>query len=163
MDCLVRRGDGAEAVIDFKVLNSRNAYPTLLSKGRATQLATYAYARACATGGSFPAVGYLILTDGLLFTPSGSPLHGRHAAGVMEVPGDPISEVWQGFVDALRAAGGWLQGAEAVPARPLQPASDRPDGTDLVLERKDSQPLDSLSPPCSWCDYQILCGARRLA
>jgi len=161
MDCLVRRPDGAEAVIDFKVANSNDKFRKLLAKGRATQLATYAYARACATG-AFPAVGYLILSDGVLFTPSGSALHGRRATGFMEVEGDAIAEVWERFVAAVRAADGWLGGGEPVPVRPLQPAAERPAGVALVLERKEPQPLGNLEPPCSWCDYPVLCGARRL-
>ncbi len=72
IDCLARRDDDAEAIIDFKYFGGR--YRSLLEDGKAIQLATYAAARHAERPGSAPAVAYLTLSNSSLHTPEGSAL-----------------------------------------------------------------------------------------
>ena len=157
VDCLARRPDGAEAVIDFKYAGQKHR--DRLEGGRAVQLATYAAARQQATG-AFPAVAYLVLSQGVLYTPAGSPLHGTGVAQVVTGPG--IGEVWSGFAAAVEAAGRWLATGE-IPVRPLQDAAEWPDGAQLVLDPPDGRgrPPD-IQPPCEYCDFGVLCGRLEL-
>jgi len=155
IDCLARRDDDAEAIIDFKYFGGR--YRSLLEDGHAVQLATYAAARHAergllGEGCPAPAVAYLTLSNSSLHTPAGSSLVGASQAQML--PDAPaIQTVWDRFAEALRGADGWLEGREPVPARPLQRTSDWPDGADLVLDEKaDPQRV------CRYCDYAVLCG-----
>ena len=157
IDCLAEREDGEEAVIDFKYAG-REKYRGLLADGRAVQLATYAHARSQQSGGEYPAVAYLILADGQMFTPSGSPLVDH--ASCTEVDGPGIQRVWNQLVTAMNGAEAWLSDANPIPARPLQSPEEWPDGTELVLAS--SQRGDQLQEVCRYCDYQTLCGVRRL-
>jgi hypothetical protein len=156
IDCLVRRQDGEEAIIDFKYAG-RNKYRIFLEEGRAIQLATYAYARR--QGNRFPAVAYLILADGLLLTPEGNPL--RDATSATVVAGPPMAEVWGALAAAVPETDGWLAGDEPVPARPLQHASEWPKGVALAIY--DPKPVKAETrEPCRYCDYKLLCGFTQL-
>lgn len=152
MDCLAQREGGAEAVIDFKY-SGRTKFQEALKDGRAVQLATYAHGRQQVTG-SVPAVAYLILSDGLLCTPSASVLAGAGVEAV--VAGPAIHEVWLRFAEALNRAGGWLSAGAQVPARPLLDSGDWPEGTAMVL--KDKLKEGERQAVCQYCDYQRLCG-----
>jgi len=159
IDCIAKRKDGSEAIIDFKYAG-RNKYPGLIKDGRAVQLATYAYSRSQTPGqkGTFPAVAYLILADGLFYAPSGSCPSGLHPAAKVEAPA--IAEVWDRFAEALRKANTWLEDG-AIPARPLQHSDDWPEGADLVLspaDKKEQMPAEQET--CKYCDFGSLCGLR---
>ena len=148
IDCLAETPDGEEAVIDFKY-GGRKKYPALLEEGRAVQLATYARVRKNEEG-ELPAVAYLVLKDGLLCTPEGSPLRGAEVQD-----GPSIGEVWDRFESALRAAESWMSGSEPIPARPLQPPDEWPPGVEIVVEEEDPR-------ACTYCDYAVLCGRKRV-
>ncbi len=152
IDCVATRADGREAVVDFKY-GGRNKYYDMIKDGESLQLATYALSRRSETG-HFPAVAYLILSDGMLFTPSGSPLEGVASAEVIDGPS--IESVWNNFSAAIIAADDWLTTDKPVPARPLQDASDWPGGTELVLKEK--LPKGDTQSVCRYCDYTRLCG-----
>jgi len=157
IDCLLRRPGGEEAVIDFKYAGKRHR--DRLEQGRAVQLATYAAARQQATG-VFPAVAYLVLSQGVLYTPQGSPLRGKGVAQVVEGPG--IGEVWTQFAAAVEAAGQWLA-TGVIPVRPLQEAAEWPEGAQLVLDPPDAKGrLPEVQPPCEYCDFGVLCGRQEL-
>jgi hypothetical protein len=156
IDCLVRRADGEEAIIDFKYAG-RNKYRLFLEEGRAIQLATYAYARR--QGRRFPAVAYLILADGLLLTPEGNPL--RDATSAEVVAGPSMTEVWGVLTAAIPEADAWLAGGEPVPVRPLQDASEWPRGVALAIF--DPKPVKAETrEPCRYCNYTLLCGFTQL-
>ncbi len=149
IDCLARRPDGGEAVIDFKYAGRK--YRSLLAEGRAVQLATYAAARAQEAGVESVAVAYLILCDSRLHTPEGSPLAGSRRGDI--VGGAPgIESVWNDFVAAIEAADGWLAGDEPIVARPLQDPEAWPEGCELVIREKEADRA------CTYCPYDILCG-----
>ena len=156
IDCLAVRDDAQEAVIDFKYAGRRK-YRELIQKGRAVQLATYAHSRRQGTG-PFPAAAYLVLADAQLYTPSGSPLSGDVSRYVVDGPG--IQAVWDRFSEAIAAADNWLTGDQPIPARPLQPPAQWPQGTDLVLDadRAEGRPQD----PCRYCNFGLLCGREGL-
>lgn len=164
IDCLVQRQDGREAIIDFKY-GGRTKYSTLIADGRAVQLATYAYSRRSGNGKTkraerpFPAVAYLILSDGLLLTPSGSPIDGDSNRSIIDGPA--IDQVWQRFEAAIRAADGWLSGTEHVCARPHLQSSDWPQGSDIVLDQK-LRP-DESQAVCKYCQYTQICGIEGLS
>ena len=126
------------------------------------QLATYAYSRSQAPGkrGTFPAVAYLILADGLFYAPSESCPEGVHPAA--RVNGPAISEVWVRLARALRQANTWLDNG-AVPARPLQHSNEWPKGTDIVLDPADERgEMPDTQETCRYCDFGSLCGLREL-
>jgi len=149
IDCLARRPDGSEAVIDFKFAGRK--YRALLEEGRAVQLATYAAARAQEAGIESVAVAYLILCDSRLHTPEGSPLAGSRRGDIVDgAPG--IESVWNDFVAAIEAADSWLDGSEPVTARPLQDPEEWPEGTGLVMKEKEADRA------CTYCPYDVLCG-----
>lgn len=152
IDCVAARDDGSEAIVDFKYAG-RNKYRDMISGGKAVQLATYAYSRSVDAAG-FPAVAYLILSDGQLLTPSGSPVAGGTASSSIAAPS--IQTVWDQFSKAIDAADGWLTGSDPIPARPLQLSSQWPNGAKIVLDVElkngESQSV------CRYCDYQRLCG-----
>ena len=152
IDCLAQANDGREAVIDFKYAGRKKFYK-MIEEGRSAQLATYAFSRRQATG-RFPAVAYLILSDGKIFTPSGGPLEGVEPARAINGPS--IEQVWSNFSRAITAAENWLTTDEPVPARPLQDAADWPAGSDLVLI--DSLPQNEKQSTCRYCDFTRLCG-----
>jgi ATP-dependent helicase/nuclease subunit B len=158
IDCLLTRQDGEEGVIDFKYAG-RERYRRLLEEGRAVQLATYAQARMRAAAGRPPGVGYLILADGLLYTPEGSPLRGAGPGQV--IPGPAIGVVWDRLAAAVTRADGWLTAGEAVPARPLQDPAEWPEGAALAIDTDPSKDR-SEREPCMYCDYQALCGLAEL-
>jgi hypothetical protein len=162
IDCLVRREDGEEAVLDFKYRDSADRkYRRFLEAGRAVQLATYAHARSRARGGAVPAVAYLILADGILYTPTGSRLRGQAPMTVVEGPA--IGEVWEAFATALRNAEDWLTAGVPVPARPLQEPEAWPAGATIVLDGPNAKgKLPEIQPICRYCDYGILCGREEL-
>jgi ATP-dependent helicase/nuclease subunit B len=152
LDCLVKRKNGEEAVIDFKY-GGKSKYHSLLEDGRAVQLATYAYSRSLA-GGSFPAVAYVVLSHGLFYTPSGSPVQGAGNRSIIDAPA--IQAVWENFSRAIENADGWLHSLEPVPARPLQDASLWPHGATIVLD--DEIKANEGQDVCTYCDYKRICG-----
>jgi hypothetical protein len=154
IDCVAQRADGEEAIIDFKY-GGRSKYHALIAEGRAVQLATYAYGRTTA-GGAFPAVAYLVLSDGLLFTPSGSPLQGDAQRAIINAPA--IQTVWRKFSDAIEVAGDWLTSGAPVPARPLQDASEWPEGAEMVL-KTGLKPAE-VQEVCRYCDFTLICGLK---
>ncbi len=152
IDCVAKKNGGEEAIIDFKY-GGRSKYHALIAEGRAVQLATYAYGRSTAEG-TCPAVAYLILSDGLLFTPSGSAIHGTAQHASINAPA--IQTVWQEFSEALEAAGDWLTSDSPVPARPLQDASKWPTGATIVL--KEDPKAEEVQEVCKYCDFTRICG-----
>lgn len=155
IDCLIEHVDGNEGIIDFKY--GGKTYERMIADGKAVQLATYAYSRSIATG-RFPAVAYLVLSDGLLFTPLGGPINGDGQRTVVDGPG--IRTVWEQFQAAITAAEEWLTTNGQIPARPLQRSDDWPAGATIVLETN-LKPNDVQSV-CKYCDYQHICGLRQL-
>ena len=152
IDCLAEREDGTQAIVDFKY-GGRGKYHSLIENGEAVQLATYAYGQSTPDG-VFPAVAYLVLSDGLLYTPSGSPVEGDGNRSVINAPA--IEDVWQQFSNAITNADGWMTSDDPVPARPLQQTSDWPDGVSIVLDEKLKSA--NVQPACKYCEYQRLCG-----
>lgn len=159
IDCLAERHDGEEAIVDFKYAG-RDKYRRLLADGRAVQLATYAHARAQtpAANGDYPAVAYLVLAEGQLFTPLGSALNDGTACSVVD--GADMQTVWSQFATAIEQANDWLDGDADIPARPLQTPDSWPAGTEITLTANLGQ--DELQEACRYCDYPTLCGLRRL-
>ncbi|TWT55491.1 PD-(D/E)XK nuclease family protein [Allorhodopirellula solitaria] len=152
IDCLASSNDGREAVVDFKYAG-RKKYYDMVTKGKSVQLATYAFSRS-QSNGSFPAVAYLVLSDGTIFTPIGSPLSGVPTSQVIDGPS--IERVWNNFATAIAGAEGWLTTDDPVPARPLQSIDDWPDGSELVLiEQLGRGETQSV---CRYCDFKRLCG-----
>ncbi|PAY20985.1 hypothetical protein CKO51_02750 [Rhodopirellula sp. SM50] len=152
IDCVASAKDGREAVVDFKYAGRAKFYD-MITEGRSVQLATYAYSR-CQTGGDFPAVAYLVLSDGKFFTPLGSPLAGVDPAQVLDGPS--IERVWNNFSRAIVDAEEWLSTDAAVPARPLQVFDDWPHGANIVLKEKLKR--DESQGVCRYCEYTKLCG-----
>ena len=152
IDCVAARDNEEEAIINFKY-GGRSKYYSLIEDGRAVQLATYAYGRSTASG-IFPAVAYLVLSDGLLYTPSQGPITGDRNRSIIDAPA--IQTVWQHFSDALDIADDWLTGDAPVPARPLQDPSEWPDGATIVLET--NLRADQDQEVCKYCDYKQICG-----
>ncbi|WP_437193944.1 PD-(D/E)XK nuclease family protein [Planctomicrobium sp. SH527] len=155
IDCLAERDGGEEAIIDFKYGGKK--YEKWIADGKAVQLATYAYSRS-KEAGRFPAVAYLVLADGLFYTPSGGPVQGDDNRTVVEGPS--IQAVWSEFETAISGAESWLTEDGCVPARPLQTLEDWPVGTRIVLETN-LKSTDCQSV-CKYCEYQHLCGLRQL-
>lgn len=156
IDCVAERDNGDEAIIDFKY-GGRSKYYSLLKDGKAIQLATYAYGRSTVHG-TFPAVAYLVLSDGLLYTPSESPLHGDSNRSLINGPA--IQTVWQQFTDAIDKADDWLTSDAPVPARPLQDPTQWPVGVDkLVLDPRLG--ANTMQDVCRYCHYKSLCGIQK--
>ena len=156
IDCLAKRPDGKQAIIDFK-FGGHNKYTKMLEEGKAVQLATYAHSQRDAAG-NYPAVAYLILANGRFVTPNGSAIKGGD--GLQTVDGPPISEVWDKFVKAIEKCGTWLTTAAKVPAWPLHSPHQWPKGVELVLQ--DDLKIDESQTPCRYCDYTKICGIQRL-
>ena len=156
IDCVAKRDNGEEAIIDFKY-GGRSKYHALIAEGRAVQLATYAYGRSAA-GGAFPAVAYLILSDGLFFTPSGSAVQGDAHRAIINAPA--IQTVWKKFSDAIESAGDWLTSGAPVPARPLQDASEWPAGATILLET--NLKPEQMQEVCRYCDFTRICGLEEM-
>jgi len=98
-------------------------------EGRALQLATYAAARRQQSGSADVRVAYLLIADGTVHTPEGSPLHGAaRAALVGDAPA--IHDTWRFFAAALAGAEGWLRGEEPIPLRPHQDPEAWPPGAE---------------------------------
>jgi ATP-dependent helicase/nuclease subunit B len=154
IDCVAKRNNGEEAIIDFKY-SGRSKFHALIAEGRAVQLATYAYGRSTAEG-AFPAVAYLVLSDGLLFSPAGSAVQGDAQRAIINAPA--IQTVWQKFSDALEAAGDWLTSGAPVPARPLQDSSEWPAGATILLET--GLKPDQIQEVCNYCDFTRICGLK---
>ena len=153
IDCLARRADGREAVIDFKYAGRK--HHDHLAEGRAVQLATYAAARAQEAGVIEVAVAYLILCNSNFHTPEGSPLIGSRRGDIVE--GAPaIDTVWNEFVEAVSTTDAWLGGGEPIPARPLQDPEEWPVGTELVVKEKEADRA------CMYCSFDLLCGRTEL-
>jgi len=155
IDCLVQQPNGDEGIIDFKYGGKK--YERMIAEGRAVQLATYAYSRSTESG-RFPAVAYLVLADGLLYTPSGGPIAGGGNRTIVDGP--EIRTVWNQFQTAITNAESWLTSDGHIPARPLQSPDAWPDGLRIVLD-DNLKPTDDQSV-CRYCDYQHLCGLRQL-
>jgi len=113
---------------------------------------------------TLPNVAYLILSGGIMLIPQADAPPGLHRVQhLRDAP--PISQVWQRFLKALRGSEAWLRGEEPVPSRPRQSPEKWPEGADMVLEgpnNKGEMPDVSNQPVCKYCDYGVLCGARRL-
>lgn len=155
IDCLAERDGGEEAIVDFKYGSKK--YEQWIADGKAVQLATYAFSRSKESG-RFPAVAYLVLADGLFYTPSGGPVHGDDNRTVVQGPS--IQAVWSEFESAISGAESWLTEDGRVPARPLQTLEEWPSRTRIVLETN-LKPTECQSV-CKYCDYQHLCGLRQL-
>jgi hypothetical protein len=149
---LAQSDDGREAVIDFKYAG-RTKFDKMISEGRSVQLATYAISRKQVTG-NFPAVAYLILSDGAIFTPTGGAIEGVKPAHLTKGPS--IEQVWNNFSTAITAAESWLTTDDPVPARPIQNPTDWPSGSKLVLINP--LPPDENQSVCRYCDFTRLCG-----
>ena len=154
IDCVAKRDDGDEAIIDFKY-GGRSKYHALIAEGRAVQLATYAYGRSTAAG-KFPVVAYLVLSDGLIYTPSSSAVRGGTQRPINNAPA--IQTVWQKFSGAIEAAGDWLTSGAPVPARPLQDSTEWPAGATIVLEA--GLKPDQMQEVCRYCDFTRICGLK---
>jgi ATP-dependent helicase/nuclease subunit B len=155
IDCLVENQDGAEGIIDFKYGGKK--YEDMIAEGKAVQLATYAYSRSVVMG-HFPAVAYLILADGILFTPASGPIGGQGSHTFVDGP--QIQTVWNHFQTAITNADEWLMGDGSIPARPLQSVELWPKGATMVL--KTSLKENAVQAVCKYCDFQHLCGLRQL-
>lgn len=156
IDCIAQRDDGRQAIVDFKY-GGRAKYHSLIEDGEAVQLATYAYGRSTPDG-TFPAVAYLVLSDGLLYTPSGSAIEGDGNRSVIDAPA--IQTVWQQFSEAINNADGWRTSDDPIPARPLQEPSDWPDGASILLDEKIK--ADNVQAVCKYCSFQLLCGLQEI-
>jgi ATP-dependent helicase/nuclease subunit B len=154
IDCVVRRENGEEAILDFKY-GGRSKYHALIKDGKAVQLATYAYGRV-RPDGSFPRVAYLVLSDGLFYTPLESPV--ETGGNQPPVEGRSIQAVWQDFEKALAQSGNWLTSDAGVPARPLQDPAEWPEGASIVLD--DHPKKGEGQAVCRYCDYQSICGVK---
>jgi hypothetical protein len=128
----------------------------MLKDGSAIQLATYAYGRS--EGNGFPSVAYLIISDGSLCTPDGSPIARTSKTDLVDGPS--IQAVWTEFEQAVNSADSWLSGDTAVPARPLLDVESWPAGAELVLN-KNLKAGESQSV-CRYCNYKQLCGLVRV-
>lgn len=164
IDCLTENQSGAELVIDFKFYGEKK-YRSLLSDGRAVQLATYAAMRAAEKNNTkMPFVAYLILSSGILLIPQvDAPPGLQRVQHLKDAP--PIRVVWQRFITALRGSEAWLHGDKPVPSRPHQSPESWPEGADMVLDGPNSKgemPGFSEQTVCKYCNYGVLCGARRL-
>lgn len=158
IDCLIKDSKGAEAVVDFKYAGSKR-YEDLLAEGRAVQLAVYARGRAAVVDTDLAElpVAYLVIANNRLLTPSVRPMAGtRDDQQVPDAPG--MLEVWQRFTQVLARSQAWIEGAEPVPARPLQDSEEWPDGVEMVLDAKgaDEQRV------CRYCDFRVLCGLEEI-
>jgi len=162
LDCLAQRPNGDEVILDFKY-GGPTKYREFLLEGRAVQLATYAAARAeeKGRGRGFPAVAYLILSAGVLYSPEGSTIIGNGPAEVLR-NSPSIESVWVNFVDALSRADTWLSGTEPIQTRPLTEPDQWPDGVELVLKGPNTKGEMPEQEVCKYCDYKTLCGFRRL-
>ncbi|MDB5346030.1 MAG: hypothetical protein JWP89_4407 [Schlesneria sp.] len=152
IDCLAERDGCEEVIIDFKY-GGRSKYYSKIEDGKAVQLATYAYGRFTSSG-RFPAIAYLILSDGLLYTPSGSPIAGDGDRSVIDGPA--IQDVWNSFAHAIENADDWLTGDAPIPARPLLSPENWPTGANMVLET--SLKTNDIQPVCKYCQYKNICG-----
>ncbi|WP_430452729.1 PD-(D/E)XK nuclease family protein [Rhodopirellula europaea] len=152
IDCVASAEDDREAVVDFKYAG-RKKFNDMITEGRSVQLATYAHSRR-KSGERYPAVAYLVLSDGKFFTPDGSPLAGVDQAQVLEGPS--IERVWTNFSRAISDTEDWLTTDEAVPARPLQVTGEWPDGAETVLKAKLGK--GETQSVCRYCEYKPFCG-----
>ena len=103
---------------------------------------------------AFPAVAYLVLSDGLIFTPAGSAVQGDAHRAIINAPA--IQTVWQKFSGAIEAAGDWLTSGAPVPARPLQDSSEWPTGATNLLET--GLKPEQVQEVCRYCDFTRICG-----
>jgi ATP-dependent helicase/nuclease subunit B len=71
-----------------------------------------------------------------------------------------MPETWAKFQAALQAADGWFSKKDPVPARPLQGAADHP--KDYEMTRRPDEKANEEPEVCKYCDYDLLCGQRRL-
>lgn len=156
IDCVVQQASGEQGIIDFKY-GGRKKYYSFIREGKAVQLATYAFGRSAADG-KFPAVGYFVISDGLLYTPSESPLKIDDDDAIVE--GQSIQTVWEQFAAAIIEADDWLTKGAMIPARPLQDPSQRPPGTSIVLDAGQS---NIEQPVCKFCHYKHICGKQGLS
>lgn len=151
----VFENEEGEAIVDFKHAGSK--YRDSLADGEALQLAVYARARAEQTDADeLPPVGYLIIKDAEFHTPEGSPLTGSRGHDVVE-DAPAIGEVGDALAEALQGCRPWLEGEEPIPATPLFPEEEWPDGASMAIETKRWKSREELVP-CKYCDYDRLCG-----
>jgi ATP-dependent helicase/nuclease subunit B len=151
IDCVASADDGREAVVDFKYAG-RKKYYSMISEGHSVQLATYAHSRRQSSE-RYPAVAYLVLSDGKFFTPNESALAGVDQALVLDGPS--IEQVWNNFWQAISHADDWLTTDAPVPARPLQRIDDWPNGAEIVLKQLDQDESQSV---CRYCEFKQFCG-----
>ncbi|MDA8967788.1 PD-(D/E)XK nuclease family protein [bacterium] len=151
IDCVAFADDGREAVVDFKYAG-RNKYYNMISEGHSVQLATYAHSRSQSSE-QYPAVAYLILSEGKFFTPNQSVLSGVDPTLVLEGPS--IEQVWNNFWQAINHADDWLTTDAPVPARPLQLADEWPAGAEIVLDKNNEREPQGV---CRYCDFKRFCG-----
>lgn len=152
IDCVASSEDNREAVVDFKYAG-RKKFHDMISEGKSVQLATYAHSRGQSSE-HYPAVAYLVLSDGKFFTPSGSAIDGVDQSLILDGPS--IEQVWSEFSHAIGQAEDWLTTDALVPARPLQLIDDWPDGAEIVLSEKIRR--DESQSVCRYCEFKQLCG-----
>ncbi|MCA1812601.1 MAG: PD-(D/E)XK nuclease family protein [Halobacteriales archaeon] len=150
MDCVLRAGDGSEAVLDVKYAG--NKYRDKLAEGSALQLAVYAAARSAQTGRTVDSVGYLVIQKAQVYAARDSPLRGLRPE--WHERGPSIQQTWARLQAALDAAGDWLDTGR-IPARPLQDPGAWPRDAHLAIEL---QADGSVKDPCQYCAYGKLCG-----
>jgi hypothetical protein len=146
-DLLLRRS-GEELIVDLKWGRSR--YRKLLESGHAVQLGTYAFMRASANAGDWPATGYYSLSrSDLLSTNSGL------APSVRTIPGASPREVWDRTSSSLKAVRRLLE-AGRIPVTGLRRSLP------LLEVAGVEDPGEHLKLPgdaaCEYCDYEALCG-----
>lgn len=153
IDCLGRRNDGREVVIDFK-FGGDARHRDAIQQGRAVQLATYAQSRFRITG-QYPSVAYLVLSTAQVHAPRDSRPIGMRAEDCSDGPS--IESVWRTLQRTLDVASNWHHAREPIPCRPLQSPCEWLPGLELVLDEPPRRG-DFIQSCCRYCDYGALCG-----
>lgn len=160
LDCVLKGSDGSPALVDLKYAGIKK-YRDLIETGRALQLCVYSAALA-QEGGKDKldkvAAGYFIVDRARLWTPAKGGLNGALEDEVI-ASAPSLTEVWNNFAGALKAAEGWLDSG-AIPARPLQKPEDWPKGAEIALREVEGGRNSGFSglSVCQYCAYPRLCG-----
>jgi len=147
-------------LVDLKYAGIKK-YRDLIETGRALQLCVYSAALA-QEGGKDKldkvAAGYFIVDRARLWTPAKGGLNGALEDEVI-ASAPSLTEVWNNFAGALKAAEGWLDSG-AIPARPLQKPEDWPKGAEIALREVEGGRNSGFSglSVCQYCAYPRLCG-----
>jgi ATP-dependent helicase/nuclease subunit B len=139
IDLLLHRpADGLQVVLDAK-WSASNWYHKKLEQNTAVQLAAYAWLVA-GRGESATAAYYLLRKLRLLAADT-------YPFADAEIPGADLAASWQAALADYRDALTALRNGRIIAAGVLGD-DDEDDGPQL-----------NIPPPCTFCDYQILCGA----